>query len=55
MVVCLVMNLRASNLAIWPIVANSSIHCLIVASLTRVGGMAVFFRIYNCWMSWWLS
>ena len=55
MVVCLVVILWASILVVRPIVASSSIHCLTVVSLVGVGGMVVFFRVYNCWISWWLG
>ena len=53
MVVCLVVILYASSLVVRHIVVSSSIHCLTVASLAGVGGMCVFFRVYNCWMSRW--
>ena len=50
-VVCLVVILCASILAVQPIAAISSIHCLMFAFVDGVGGMCVFFKVCNCWMS----
>ena len=47
--------LWASIFVVRPIIASSSIYCLTIISLIWVGGMCVFFRVYNCWISWWFG